>query len=237
MRNIAAWLDGVCNMADNKRWFKVWTTLLIDKINEDISFAEIGIFTLLGCLIAQKGDNGNCIVSKRLFKTLFDDEKLPEKMMRIFNVKIGVNDNDTISVSLLNWHKYQKDSTGYERLKRWRNKQNETADDNGDKIRKDKIRKDKIRQYKKKKKTPFVSSDKIAFDSSSFRFINLNGKKDLFKEKYPAIDIDAEIRKIEGWLMANPKNKKSNYERFINNWLSRAQDKTSPGEVRRSWEV
>ena len=35
----------------------------------------------------------------------------------------------------------------------------------------------------------------------------------------------AEIKAMEAWLLANPNNTKSNYERFITNWLKRAQDK------------
>ncbi len=63
------------------------------------------------------------------------------------------------------------------------------------------------------------------FDRSTFKFANLNGKREIFQEKYPAVDIEAELRKAEAWLMANPQNVKSNYERFLNNWFARAQDR------------
>ena len=44
---------------------------------------------------------------------------------------------------------------------------------------------------------------------------------------YPAIDIANELRAMHGWLDANPKRRKtkSGIARFINSWLSRAQDK------------
>lgn len=41
---------------------------------------------------------------------------------------------------------------------------------------------------------------------------------------YPALDLDRELAKAGAWLLANPKNKKSNYARFLTNWLGRAQD-------------
>ena len=43
---------------------------------------------------------------------------------------------------------------------------------------------------------------------------------------YPAVDIMSELRKMVGWLDGNPKNKKTRagIGRFINSWLSRAQD-------------
>lgn len=72
-------------------------------------------------------------------------------------------------------------------------------------------------------KTPSVSREKIAFDGSSFSGYGKFIEK--WQEAYPAIDVLRELRKAEAWLISNPKNSKSNYERFLNNWLSRAQDK------------
>lgn len=42
---------------------------------------------------------------------------------------------------------------------------------------------------------------------------------------YPAIPLDRELAGAAAWLAANPKNRKSNFDRFLTNWLSRAQDK------------
>lgn len=49
-------------------------------------------------------------------------------------------------------------------------------------------------------------------------------------ELYPGVDILSELRKMKGWLTANPKRRKtkSGIERFINGWLSREQDKARP---------
>ena len=48
-----------------------------------------------------------------------------------------------------------------------------------------------------------------------------------YRELYPGIDVMQEIRKMIGWCDANPKNRKtkSGVKRFINSWLSRAQDR------------
>lgn len=46
-----------------------------------------------------------------------------------------------------------------------------------------------------------------------------------WKQAYPALSLDAELSKAAAWIIANPKNKKSNYARFLTNWLARAQDK------------
>lgn len=42
---------------------------------------------------------------------------------------------------------------------------------------------------------------------------------------YPAVDVEREIAKAHAWVLANPKNKKSNWARFLNGWLRKAQDK------------
>ena len=49
-------------------------------------------------------------------------------------------------------------------------------------------------------------------------------------EAYPACDIDIELAKMREWILANgAKGKKSNYRRFITNWLSRSQDRGGSG--------
>lgn len=45
-----------------------------------------------------------------------------------------------------------------------------------------------------------------------------------WEEAYPAIDVRDEIRKAKAWLLANPKNRKANLERFLNTWLTKSQD-------------
>lgn len=42
---------------------------------------------------------------------------------------------------------------------------------------------------------------------------------------YPAVDVAGELAKAAVWLLANPKNAKSNYARFLTNWLTRGQDR------------
>ncbi len=48
-----------------------------------------------------------------------------------------------------------------------------------------------------------------------------------WKEAYPAVDIEPELKKMAAWLNANPSRKKTRrgINRFINTWLSREQDK------------
>ena len=47
-----------------------------------------------------------------------------------------------------------------------------------------------------------------------------------WSELYPAVDVQQELRGMIGWLDANPSKRKTRrgVKRFINSWLSRAQD-------------
>jgi len=48
-----------------------------------------------------------------------------------------------------------------------------------------------------------------------------------YKELYPAVDIITELKKMLGWLEANPSNKKTKngIKAFISRWLSKCQDR------------
>ncbi len=53
---------------------------------------------------------------------------------------------------------------------------------------------------------------------------------DQWKEIYPGVDMLGELRKMKGWLIANPSRRKTKkgIDKFINNWLAKEQDKTKP---------
>lgn len=78
---------------------------------------------------------------------------------------------------------------------------------------------------KEKKETTTAETQKAFFDFNTGEFTGLNGKVEIWVKAYPAIDVLAEIKKAGAWLVANPKNRKSDYPRFLNGWLSRAQNR------------
>ena len=57
----------------------------------------------------------------------------------------------------------------------------------------------------------------------------------IWQEAYPGINIESEIKKAKAWLYSNPKKSKSDFRRFINNWLIKAK----PGESNngKQWET
>jgi len=66
----------------------------------------------------------------------------------------------------------------------------------------------------------------ISFSFEDRKFFNISIEdKAGWKDAYPAVDIEAQLRIMREWLLANPTRKKSNYRQFINNWLNREQNK------------
>lgn len=54
-----------------------------------------------------------------------------------------------------------------------------------------------------------------------------------YKNLYPSVNVEQEMRKMIGWLDANPKRRKTKtgMKRFVNTWLSSEQDKYKPADT------
>ncbi|MFO0947707.1 MAG: hypothetical protein U1D30_17585 [Planctomycetota bacterium] len=66
----------------------------------------------------------------------------------------------------------------------------------------------------------------VQLDSANRRWLGIT-EVDLaaWREAYPAVDIGTEIKRAIEWCIANgAKGRKSNYAKFITNWLGRQQD-------------
>ena len=86
------------------------------------------------------------------------------------------------------------------------------------------LKEDQEEDKKKKKEAQAPEVPKITFDGKQFNDLNKD-QIALWAAAYPAIDVQAQVLQAAVWLDANPANKKSDYKRFLNGWLSRAQDK------------
>lgn len=105
----------------------------------------------------------------------------------------------------------------------------------------DKIREDKNRVDKSKDIMPGADDsahvpDEIPIviklplvDKTDYSIIQ--NQVDEWSELYPAVNVIQELRKMRGWLDANPKKQKTKggIKRFITNWLAREQDKGCRG--------
>lgn len=89
---------------------------------------------------------------------------------------------------------------------------------------------DQEEEKKKKKEAPKPSLPKIAFEEGQFQHVT-DTQQATWAAAYPAVSVQAEVLKAAAWLDANPANKKSDYKRFLNGWLSRAQDKAPRAQL------
>ena len=74
--------------------------------------------------------------------------------------------------------------------------------------------------------TPSPSGILIPLNDKSFYDVPLD-KIVLWKESYPAVDVEQELKKMVAWSHSNPTKCKTRrgVDRFINNWLAKEQDK------------
>lgn len=70
-----------------------------------------------------------------------------------------------------------------------------------------------------------TNDNKVVFDAGTGHFSIPELLSDQWRSAYPGVSMDVELSKASAWLIANPKNAKSNYARFLTNWLSKAQDR------------
>lgn len=83
-------------------------------------------------------------------------------------------------------------------------------------------------QSKEEANASSAPSAKVALDANGTWTGISAAQRSAWEKAYPALSLDAELSKAAAWVIANPKNKKSNYARFLTNWLCRAQDSARP---------
>jgi len=89
------------------------------------------------------------------------------------------------------------------------------------------------RQPKPAARVSSPAGQRITFDYDAGRFDQVPPELvEKWQQAFPAVDVLSELRRMEAWASANPVNRKSNWQRFIVNWLTRAQDRAGRGGPR-----
>ncbi len=90
---------------------------------------------------------------------------------------------------------------------------------------------------------PLASSAKIALSANGL-WENISVEmRSAWERAHPAVNLDTELAKAAAWILANPKNVKKNYAKFLTNWLARSQDRaprvnqTTTGKIGRALEA
>ena len=122
------------SVADNKKWFKVWTSLLIDPDFDEAGNIVVGVWLRLGALVASQGKSGKLTLPKNQFLKRTHLSKEPESVtegvtnkLKNINVFVTENGNDNVTVCFKKWSKYQAFSESYDRVKKFREKEKRNA--------------------------------------------------------------------------------------------------------------
>ena len=93
----------------------------------------------------------------------------------------------------------------------------------------------KEKKIKENKRNIYASSETPTPAKTVQNLIMCNGRnfsvtQDMVDELaplYPAVDIEQELRKMQGWLLGNPRNRKTEngMMRFVTTWLGKEQDR------------
>jgi hypothetical protein len=90
------------------------------------------------------------------------------------------------------------------------------------------INKVNINKVKEGDKESGPSQDplKITFDWDKKKFINITDEDKLrWRDAYPSVNIDIEIRKAVEWVLSNPEKRKQKWRSFLTRWFSRTQER------------
>lgn len=179
-------------MADNKHWFKVWTSILTDPSLSYLHNQSIGAWVRLCALTAQHGTNGILkINSQQLLVTLHLSNATQREIEKVFSelqmLNITVSQNiqkesvTLVTLQFLNWGKYQAYSESYERVNKFRQKKSVTVKKrytcNVEEKRREKKREEEKRKEENKKSNTTTTrqpeqlpvKDLIAFFCEEFK--------------------------------------------------------------------
>lgn len=120
-------------MADNGRWFKVWTSILADPDFQGLTREQRGDWVTFGALTKSAGDRGVLVTHGRgvdaVARTLqCEVGDLVARLNALPNVHATCTNRDngsdvvTLTVRWANWRKYQEDATVAQRVKALRSK-------------------------------------------------------------------------------------------------------------------
>lgn len=68
--------------------------------------------------------------------------------------------------------------------------------------------------------------EEITFNEEAMQFEGVERFIPLWKDAYPLVDVETELKQMVAWVMSQPKSRwKKDWKRFVVNWLSREQGK------------
>ncbi|OPY11348.1 MAG: hypothetical protein A4E67_00246 [Syntrophaceae bacterium PtaB.Bin038] len=217
------------------KWLRLYVDILDDEKIARMSDRTYRIFTYLLLLSREREQEGTIDMSLGdvAWRLRMPEKDIAKAIADLKALNILFEDNS--SIQFINWSKRQFRSDDVNsRVQRFRGKKinkhetfhetlretlDVTAPETETETEKEKLQKEKFPETLHRNKKP-----KIEFDGS--HFVNI---PDDLKAKWisiaPGVSVEQEITKAEAWVLSNPKLKKSNWSRFLTNWIVKAQDR------------
>lgn len=238
------------------KWVKISTNLFNDEKIMIIQSMKQGdemvlIWIRLLCLAGKSNSGGYLMISEEtpytvnmLCSVLSKSKKTVEAALELFR---QLNMIDTIDgrIYILNWEKHQNmekmekiREQSKNRMRTLREQQRNKSVTESECYATDidiDIELDKEKEKNKRKRNTLSDSGNPS--EPVLIFLPLNDKSeypifqtdaDAWKELYPSVDIQQQLRNMRGWLDANPTRRKTKQgiKRFINAWLSKEQNRS-----------
>lgn len=206
-------------MADQKRWFKVWTSIISDDDfdpTRPAGLVGLGRFCILGAYTALHGENGVLQVMPdtllRVTQAANLDELKRDIALKNVSFEEGKNRYGKVTVTWSKWEKYQEDSTHAERQKRYRARQR-------DGLRREEIRGEERRSEEKRIKDAEPASPAPSADSLKSKKKQLDESIKIWADQIYQTDTNKYSRLVQ-WIKAAERNYRtvviaSALERFL----------------------
>ena len=226
----------------NMKWFPFWTDKWIfGSMRIECTIIERAIWVDLLALASKDtgfiraNEETPYLITQLAGMLIIKEDQLKAAIKKFIKIGKLKKDNNGI-LSIAKWDKYQLSERHKRRIKK------EIIDKMSGKAviattekaayKKEDINNKDIKNNIKHK--PLVPDDKkhppkppkINFNFKTSRWENIKEEDiKIWKEAYPVCNMKIELAKMTSWLLSNPSKKKSNYKKFINNWLTSTQDK------------
>lgn len=225
----------VCKDGDH---LAIWVHLLLYAAHEehDVMFGGKRITLKSGQLIT-----GRAIIAEKYNISESKVERVLKRFENEQQIEQQTSNKNRI-ITVVNWAKYQDTFEQSEQQSEQQvNNKWTTSEQQVNTYKKDK----KEKNYNNNNNKDICAEQASCSPPSVFIKLLLNDKTeypineilvDKLQSIYPAVDVKTELRKMQGWLIGNPRYRKTKQGimRFITTWLSKEQDKPHIGNNKSS---
>lgn len=238
-------LQDAPTMNGHLSWFRLWADAVDDEKLRLLAFEDRWHFVAILCCKAQGllDEPGDLMARKIAVKLGLQLRELDEVARRL--AEVGLIDQADFQPIAWDRRQYASDRST-ERVRKFRERQqDETLQErcrNADETPMKRSRNAAETETETETEEPFAltRAEKTARSEPKKVFVQfVNGEQcpvgrfDVDKQirlqwldAYPGIQVGTELEKAAAWVMANPTKRKSDWRRFLNNWMARAQERT-----------